>query len=230
MSNAQEQILDQLGQLSSVQLRLLASLLDDTAGVSEPRSTLAAFVVPRADRSVSDGELKQYLASRLPGHMIPASFVSLSQLPLNANGKLDRHALARIELPAPLDESASERVETPPMSREEEVLIGIWEEVLGQEHIRLDDNFFEVGGDSLLSIRILAKARQAGLLISPEDFIRCQTVAEQAEVAEWTSAEDKELVDAPPRSDEQDSFSLVDLDDEEMKRLSELLGDDDEDG
>ena len=108
--------------------------------------------------------LRQGLLQRLPEYMIPASFVQLEELPLTANGKLDRRALPDPDHQRPALET--ERVA--PRTAVEETLVRIWSEVLGLSEVGIHDNFFELGGDSILSIQIVARANQAGLRLAPK--------------------------------------------------------------
>jgi amino acid adenylation domain-containing protein/non-ribosomal peptide synthase protein (TIGR01720 family) len=106
--------------------------------------------------------------------MVPAQLVALQELPLTANGKLDRS-----RLPAP--ETRRPRiVSDPPATAIEERLISIWRQVLGLVEIGRCDNFFELGGDSILSIQIVASAREHGLHFRVRDVFRYQTIAELA--------------------------------------------------
>ena len=119
------------------------------------------------------GALRRYLQSRLPDYMVPSAFVALGRLPLTPNGKVDRKAL-----PAPVygrAESESEYVG--PRSRAEQVLCGIWSEALRIGSVGVHDNFFALGGDSILSIQIVARARQAGLRVTPKQLFGNPTVA-----------------------------------------------------
>jgi non-ribosomal peptide synthase protein (TIGR01720 family) len=111
--------------------------------------------------------------------MLPAAFVFLKQLPLTANGKIDRQAL-----PAP-DRSRHDSDGAPasPRNQIEETLVRLWTTVLGVDRIGIHDNFFELGGDSILSIQIIARANQAGLRLSPRQLFQHQTIAELASVA-----------------------------------------------
>ena len=108
--------------------------------------------------------------------MVPAAVVVLEALPLTANGKLDTRAL-----PAP--EYADADRYRAPASAIEEILAGIYAEVLGLDRVGVDDSFFELGGDSILSMQVVARARAAGLTCRPRDIFVEQTVARLARVA-----------------------------------------------
>ena len=124
-------------------------------------------------------QLRSFLSERLPAYMIPSVFVSLSQLPRTPHGKIDLNAL-----PAPdgMDQG-SKRVFVAPRSQNEKLLEEIWSKVLGVSPVGVHDNFFELGGDSILSIQIIARARQAGLQLSAKQLFQYQTIAELAAVA-----------------------------------------------
>jgi non-ribosomal peptide synthase protein (TIGR01720 family) len=116
--------------------------------------------------------LREQLRERLPDYMVPAIFVTLPALPLNASGKVDRKAL-----PAPQQHGAREEGYVAPRTREEEILTAVWAQVLRLPRVGVDDNFFELGGDSILSIQIVARARQAGLQFTVREVFEHQTVA-----------------------------------------------------
>src|SRR5258706_8033550 len=107
--------------------------------------------------------------------MVPAAIVVLDALPLTANGKLDRSAL-----PGPEFRAGFGRVARTP---QEELLCGLFAEVLGVERVGIDDNFFALGGDSIVSIQLVSRARKAGLVITPRAVFQHQTVAGLASVA-----------------------------------------------
>ncbi|VVJ19160.1 Polyketide synthase modules and related proteins [Amycolatopsis camponoti] len=125
--------------------------------------------------------LREFLGRSLPAHMVPAVFVGLAELPLNANGKLDHKAL-------PEPGARTETRYVAPRTSEETVLADIWSAVLGVDRVSVEDNFFGLGGDSILSIQVVARARQAGLGISSKDLFQHQTVAELARVATPSAA------------------------------------------
>ncbi len=138
---------------------------------------LVGYLVPRAATAAQLPErLKAQLATVLPAYMVPAHLVELATLPLLPNGKLDRKAL-----PQPYGAPAQY---VPPRTEVEAGLAGIWQAVLGVDRVGVRDNFFELGGDSILSLQIIARARRAGLKLTPRQVFEKQTVAELAAVAE----------------------------------------------
>ena len=127
------------------------------------------------------------LAERLPAYMVPAAVVVLEALPLTVNGKLDKRAL-------PTPEYQDGDHYRAPGNAVEEILAGIYAQVLGLERVGVDDSFFELGGDSILSIQVVARARAAGVLCRPRDIFVEQTVARLARVAGVATGE-SDLVD-----------------------------------
>ncbi|MFD6198493.1 amino acid adenylation domain-containing protein [Mycobacteriaceae bacterium NPDC060252] len=123
------------------------------------------------------------LAERLPPYMVPAAVVVLETLPLTVNGKLDKRAL-----PAPEHRSVGAHYRQP-CTPVEEVLAGIYAHVLGIDQVGIDDSFFDLGGDSILSMQVAARARAAGVLCRPRDIFVEQTVARLARVARLADSE-----------------------------------------
>jgi acyl carrier protein len=116
---------------------------------------LVAYVVARAGRSASAGELRGHLGARLPAYMVPGAFVWIEELPLSPNGKLDRR-----RLPAPTSERPElEAAYSAPGSAIEAALTGIWQDVLGIDRIGVHDNFFDLGGHSLLATQVASRIR-----------------------------------------------------------------------
>jgi amino acid adenylation domain-containing protein/non-ribosomal peptide synthase protein (TIGR01720 family) len=147
---------------------------------------LVAYFVLAGAETVTPAELRSYLEGRLPDYMIPAIFLPIPALPLTPNGKIDRRAL-----PAP-EEKAPEGGHAEPTTAVEKLLCEIWAQVMGVEKVGIHDNFFEQGGDSILNIQIVARARQSGLQLTPKHIFLHPTIAELAAVAgeiESTEAE-----------------------------------------
>ena len=140
---------------------------------------LVAYVVPPSGHAIATHELRTYLSARLPEYMVPAAFVQVETLPMTINGKLDRQALPEPEASSP----DTVRAYTPPQTRNEQILAEIWAEVLHSERVDIHTSFFEMGGDSILSLLVLAKARQAGLSLTPKQIFQHQTIAALAHVA-----------------------------------------------
>ncbi|MBK9250349.1 MAG: amino acid adenylation domain-containing protein [Proteobacteria bacterium] len=125
---------------------------------------LAVYVVPRApaDGKLA-GQIKARLRENLPQYMVPADFVFLDRLPLTSNGKVDRRAL-----PAPNARAGGEqRRLVAPGSAAEAALVDAWKSVLRLPDVSTDDNFFALGGDSILIIQIISRCRDAGLRVTP---------------------------------------------------------------
>ncbi|WP_198161167.1 condensation domain-containing protein, partial [Anabaena sp. CA = ATCC 33047] len=123
-------------------------------------------------------QLRTFAQSKLPEYMLPQFFVVLPSLPLTPNGKIDRKALPKPERRTTQTENSF----TSPRSSTEETLAEIWTQVLGLESVGIYDNFFDLGGDSILSIQVVAKANQQGLQLTPKQLFQHQTIAELAAV------------------------------------------------
>ncbi|MBF0215188.1 MAG: non-ribosomal peptide synthetase, partial [Magnetococcales bacterium] len=150
-------------------------------GDSNDNRYLAAYVVPKTSPGPGNHDLRAHLKQRVPDYMIPAAFVMMpAGLPLTANGKLDRKALPDPERSREGLESAL----TIPRTHKERLLTRLWQEVLGVESVGIHDNFFELGGDSILSIQIVARARQAGVPLTLRQIFQHQTIAELAQLTE----------------------------------------------
>ncbi|WP_415823266.1 amino acid adenylation domain-containing protein, partial [Mycobacterium senriense] len=132
---------------------------------------LVGYITGTADPT----EIRTALADRLPAYMVPAAVVTLSAIPLTASGKLDKRAL-----PAPEYTAGEYRA---PADAVEEILADIYAQVLGMDRVGVDDSFLDLGGDSILSMQVVARARAAGVMLRPRDVFVEQTVARLARVA-----------------------------------------------
>ena len=144
---------------------------------------LVAYGVAADGEPPTVSELRRTLGAQLPDAMIPAHFAWLDALPTTPSGKADRRALARLSAPEGA-RPALEQAWAPPRNSIEERLVSIWSQVLRLDRVGVNDNYFELGGDSILSIRIVSRARQEGLRLQPRQLFEHQTVAELARVAE----------------------------------------------
>ncbi|WP_254807097.1 non-ribosomal peptide synthetase [Streptomyces rapamycinicus] len=139
---------------------------------------LVAYVVPGGELDVA--VVREFAADRLPEYMVPA-VVLLDALPLTVNGKLDRAAL-----PAP--DATVTVAGRGPATPTEEILCGLFAEVLGLDEVSADASFFELGGDSIMSMLLVSRARKAGLVVSARQVFERRTPAELALVARDASA------------------------------------------
>jgi amino acid adenylation domain-containing protein len=116
--------------------------------------SLVAYVVTRDGRALTDDELRDFLASRVPDYTMPSAFVTLDSLPLTPNGKVDRK-----QLPAP-ERTTAAREFVAPRDANEEMLAGLWADVLRRERVGAEDNFFALGGHSLLAAQMVSRVRE----------------------------------------------------------------------
>ena len=133
---------------------------------------LAAYVVTLDPQRLNPTNLHQFLQDRLPSYMLPTTWMVLKNFPLTTNGKVDRRAL-----PAPTPALREPAVAVAPADELERQLIQIWEAVLGVQPVQPDDNFFEIGGHSLLSIQLFVRIEQAiGRSLPPTSIFQAPTV------------------------------------------------------
>ncbi|WP_067903435.1 non-ribosomal peptide synthetase [Nocardia vaccinii] len=140
-------------------------------------TVLVSYVLPRPGARVHPAEVKAAAGRSLPAHMVPAVVMVIDHVPLTPLGKVDRRAL-----PAPdfRSETGSGRA---PATPREEVLAGLFADVLGLPAVGVDDSFFALGGDSIVSIQLVSRAKAAGLGFSARDVFERKTVAALAAIA-----------------------------------------------
>ncbi|MNZ22727.1 Plipastatin synthase subunit C [compost metagenome] len=148
----------ELGEIESV-IRRQEGIRDVAVITTEDHAGdkyICAYVVSEdQEKEINTAQMRSALKKELPEYMIPSYLVSMDQLPVTTNGKLDRRML-------PLPEVNSTQEYVAPRNELEETLVHIFSEVLGLERIGIDDNFFEMGGDSIKAIRIISKVREHG--------------------------------------------------------------------
>jgi aryl carrier-like protein len=163
------------------------------SAVGDPR--LIAYVVAAGDRRPSPGELRGHLEERIPAFMVPAVFVALDELPLTPNGKLDRKALP--EPPAERPDLAAGFVA--PATAAERLLARAWQEVLELDRVGVEDRFVDLGGDSILALRVVARARAAGLSLGVRELFERPTIRQLAAAVEPPGPEGLPAEPEPPR-------------------------------
>uniref|UniRef100_UPI0038CC0725 non-ribosomal peptide synthetase n=1 Tax=Mycolicibacterium baixiangningiae TaxID=2761578 RepID=UPI0038CC0725 len=156
---------------------------------------LVGYVV--AGEGVEVSEVRRFVAQRLPEFMVPAAVVVMDRVPLTVNGKVDRRAL-----PVPVYSVGTSRGPQTPV---EDLLCGAFCEVLGLNEVGVDDNFFDLGGDSIASMRLVSVARSRGLVFRPQDVFRLKSVAGLSTVASG----DGVLSEVPARVDDTGDFALT---------------------
>jgi amino acid adenylation domain-containing protein len=136
---------------------------------------LVAYVVPEPGARLDPATLRARLGAELPDYMLPAAFVVLEALPLNAHGKLDRAAL-----PVPDGAAAARRRYEPPAEGPERMLAALWSELLGVDRVGRHDNFFELGGHSALAIALIHRMSELQLQVDVQMIFNAPTLADLA--------------------------------------------------
>jgi acyl-CoA synthetase (AMP-forming)/AMP-acid ligase II/acyl carrier protein len=181
----------------------------ETAPGAQPRESakqLVAYIVSRAGWTVSVDELRSFLKQKLPEYMVPSAFVELDALPISANGKLNRNAL-----PAP-GQSRPEHQDNfvPPRTPTEALLAKTWAEVLNLEKVGIHDNFFEIGGNSLLAMQVISRLRDAFpielLLSSVFENPTVGALADQVDALSWVGEKYEAPVSGNPGTREEIKF------------------------
>ena len=147
-----------------------------TSGVK----SFSAYIVTEENQSrPATKDLREFLKEKLPEYMVPSSFVFLNSIPLTPNGKVDRNRLVTLKK----EDHEENRVPVPPRTPLEETLVRIWCQVLGKEKIGILDNFFDLGGNSLLAIQLVCHlSRSLSIDISIRQLYDAPTVAALAEI------------------------------------------------
>ncbi|MFG2632159.1 amino acid adenylation domain-containing protein [Streptomyces sp. NPDC048473] len=168
-------------ELGEIETTLLAhpSIAQAAAIVREDKPgirRLVAYVIPDGDADLDPVVLREWLSDRLPAYMVPAASVAIPVLPLSPTGKLDRSAL-------PMPRIAGTTGSRPPRTDTERLLVPLFVDLLGLEHVGVDDSFFDLGGDSIIAIQLTVRARQQGLHLTTRDVFTHKTIAQLSRYA-----------------------------------------------
>ncbi len=160
-------------------------LISDVAVVDnedeEGNKYLLAYYVSKEEISTTD--LREHIKDELPDYMVPSRFILLDQLPLTPNGKVDRNAL-------PKPDTLRPKVGTEylaPQNELQESIADVWQKVLGIDKVGINDNFFDLGGDSIISLQVVGKLKKAGYDIRPRHIFEHQTIFDLALVVADTT-------------------------------------------
>ena len=188
--------------LTPKQRLALELLLDqhERPATTSTRKRLCAYVVPADGESVDHGEIRDWLRAQLPDYMVPEFFTEIDALPRTSNGKLDTRQLQETNItPAAVNKVVAPRTDA------ERTLANIWSDLLGLDVVSVHDDFFEVGGDSIVSIQVMSRARQAGILLEPQHFTQTPTIAGLVEAGTRIEELDDVLDDYELKSEQQDA-------------------------
>lgn len=156
-------------------LKLRSALKEGAVAKKDSKKAKIVAYVKKSDATATE-DLKIYLKKKLPNYMIPSSIIEVDEIPLLPNGKIDRTLLSTLKV----QKTAVQNTQAAPRNEIEQTLVTIWESILKIGTISIHDNFFEIGGDSILSIQIIAKARKEGVIIKSNQIFENQTIAELA--------------------------------------------------
>lgn len=198
------QRIEQLSENKRLQLARSLHLLQDKG----PHRQLVAFIV--AEKHIDEISLQDYLADYLPDYMLPKQYVELEEIPFTANGKIDRNSLV---MPVHIGKHTD-------MDAMESALALIWGEVLGMDVIQIDDDYFELGGDSITSIQIIARASKLGIYFSPSNLMEHPSIRQLAKVV----THNQDLSTVQPETDLESNSEDEDEDEDkdEMLRILDL--------
>ncbi len=202
------------------QLRAHPDVRDAVVVAREDAGTprLAAYVIPEGSATPTAHELRSFLQERLPDYMVPSAYVCLDELPLTANGKMNRKAL-----PAP--DAISHEQTTRPRTGTEETVAGIWMEVLGFQAVGVDESFFELGGHSLLATRVISRIRAAFQVELPlRSIFDHPTVAKLAHAVDDAVGRQRGMVLPPITRQPRDGKLLLSFAQQRLWFLEQLEG------
>ncbi|WP_067510180.1 non-ribosomal peptide synthetase [Actinoplanes sp. TFC3] len=175
----------EIGEIEAA-LAALDGVADAVVVVHEVRGArhLVAYVVPERGRKADEAAWRDALAARLPSYEVPSWFIVMDTLPLSNTGKINRRAL-----PPPRIDELSEAAHVEPRTDTERLLAQVWADVFGVGRVSVTDNFFAIGGDSILAIKVVSRARVHGIRLTAKDLFLKPTIAALAEVVTTAGAQ-----------------------------------------
>jgi non-ribosomal peptide synthase protein (TIGR01720 family) len=174
---------------------------------ADSKQLVAYVVLAQGQEAVEQAAVRAYLRERLPEYMIPSLFIVLDALPLTSSGKVDRRALPAPEQVTP---RAGQQEDSVARTSVEQLLTEIWSQVLRLPQVGIHDNFFALGGDSILSLSLIAQARRAGLQLTIRQLFQAPTIAQLSQLATQVTPPDSIATSrGQERGSSQGSLSLT---------------------
>ena len=210
----------ELGEIESILLthpNIKDCVITATKTAHKERETtqlVAYYTSQKNNPTVS--ELKDFARQELSYKLQPTHFIALGKIPLTANGKVDTKALPKVDLSSQQTHNSFIAPKTP----FEQAAADIWQQVLGRSKISTQDNFFDLGGDSIMAVQIAAKLNQSGINISPGQLFKHPTIAELSAVLNLKDIVSPETAQNEPPSEE---FTLPSINSSQLDKLSALL-------
>jgi amino acid adenylation domain-containing protein len=202
-----------LGEIEST-LRKFSGVQDALVAMHENAAhekNLFAYLICASGASLDSDELRRFLKEKLPDYMVPSGFVTLEKFPMTPNGKVNRNALPK---PETTDRTAQTVIE--PRTPVEKSLVEIWREVLRAERVGVEDNFFEIGGHSLLAMQMMSRARKVlGVEISLREIFEAPTISALAKILERKTVRPADPIPRQRRISQRQAREL-------LSRLNEL--------
>ncbi|RUT69553.1 amino acid adenylation domain-containing protein [Flavobacterium cupreum] len=198
----------ELGEIETALLQFSDDLKQVVVQVKEVNTekVLVAYYV--SDLEIDKGEIRNYLQTKLPDYMIPAFYVLLEQIPLTSNGKTDRNALPGIN-----GEDSIRREYVQPRNETEKKMVEIWQEVLGLDQVGITDNFFEMGGHSLIVAQVINRLnKQLNKTVSFKDFFSNPTIDSLSQTLnqnEYAAIPQAEIMESYPLTASQNRFWIL---------------------
>lgn len=202
-------ILDEIGYQSE----------DEYCNLIRQDSLIGYYVAPS---EILKNTLQKHLAKTLPAEYIPSQFVWMSALPVTANGKVDRQAL-----PRPRGSRRELTVDyAPPRKTSEKVIASLWQQILGVEEVGIDDNFFDLGGDSIVNIQIVAAAREKNIVLTPQQIFDYPTIRALAKVSKDAINAKNSVQDDAPMSEKNHLVPPPAIDQQDLDDIYAEFGED----